>query len=122
VNVQCTPPHLAVNYGLKADANPTFKAALTSLIDVRLPALLEATSRAKLVAQAGDGLGVAASGAVNGAITTLKGKLKLKQLNGLDCAVQELPKAKALVSDAADNLTTKLNASKQVVAMLGFES
>ena len=121
VNVECTPPRLAVNYAFKASADLKFKAALTTLIDVRLPALLQAVGKAKLVANAGEGLGIAATGAVKGALDANK-ELKIKVLVGVECALHELPKAKTVVETAADNLTMKLSTCKKVTDMLGFDA
>lgn len=121
VNVQCTPPRLAVSYGFKANADVKFKAALKTLVDVRLPKLLEAVGKAKLVAKAGEGLGVAATGAVKGALDA-NAKLNVKAIVGVECALHELPKAKTAVSDAADNLSDKLMTSKNITDMLGIDA
>jgi len=123
VNVECTPPRLAVNYGFKADASAKFKAALTTLIDVRLPALLKAAGKAKLVANAGEGLSVAASGAVQGAVDTLKGEFDLKVAYNLTtCVPPQLGSAKSIITSSTGTLTDKLNATKKVTAMLGFDA
>jgi hypothetical protein len=121
VNVECTPPRLVVNYAFKASADVKFKAGLRALVDVRLPALLQAVGKAKLVAKAGEGLGVAATGAVKGALEA-NAKLNIKAIVGVECAIKELPKAKTTVQTAADNLTMKLSTSKKVTDMLGFDA
>jgi hypothetical protein len=120
VNVECTPPRLDVRYAFKASADAKFKAALTALLDVRLPALLQASGKAKVVARAGEGLGVAATGAVKGAADTLRAEAKLKVYYSLKCALDELPKAKTLIQTSSDKLTNKLNDSKKVTDMLGL--
>jgi hypothetical protein len=123
VNVECTPPHLAVNYKLKAAANADFQAALKSLVSVRLPALLQATSKGNLVAQAGEGLGVAANGAVKAAVNASKNdKLTFKLANGLRCAGNELPKALTIVDNAADGLTAKLGDAHDLAKAVGLET
>jgi len=124
VNVQCTPPRLVAHYAIKAGADVKFRPALDALIDVRLPKLLEAVGKAKLVGTAGEGLAVAATGAVKGLADELKanGKLQLKVVVGAQCALEELPKAKDLVEDANDKLITKLNDTKSLTAMLGFDA
>jgi hypothetical protein len=123
VNVECSPPHLAVNYKLKANVDAQFDAALKSLVSVRLPALLQAARKGNLVAQAGDDLGVAATGAVKSAVdVALKGKATYKILNGLRCAGIELPKAKTIVTNAADDLTDKLTACQAVSDAIGIKS
>jgi hypothetical protein len=120
VNVQCTPPQLAVHYGLKADADVKFQAALKSLIDVRLPALYQAVGKANVVAKAGDSLGVAASGAVMSAANTLKTTDNVKIAYGVGCAIDQLPKAKRIVSDAASKLNTQLMAAGDVSKVIGI--
>jgi hypothetical protein len=120
VNIECTPPRLGMTYAFKANASGEFKAALTSLIDVRLPALLKARSKAKLVARAGEDLGVAAQGAIKGAVDELRADFKLKLANDLQCAIEQLPAARDIISDARDELTNRLNDSKKVTEMLGL--
>lgn len=120
VNIECTPPRLGMTYAFKANASGEFKAALTSLIDVRLPALLKARSKAKLVAKAGEDLGVAAQGAIKGAVDELRADFKLKLANDLQCAIEQLPAARDIISDARDELTNRLNDSKKVTEMLGL--
>ena len=120
VNVECTPPRLGMTYAFKAGASPEFKAALTSLIDVRLPALLKARSKAKVVASAGEGLGVAAQGAVKGAVDKLRADVKLKLLYSLQCGINELPAARKIIDESTDELTDRLNDSKTVTEMLGL--
>jgi hypothetical protein len=122
VNVECTPPRLQVNYAFKASADAKFKAALTSLLDVRLPALLQASGKAKVVARAGEGLGMAASGAVKGAADEIRADAKLRVLYGLKCALDQLPKAKTVIQASTDELTNKLNDTKKLTAMLGLEA
>jgi hypothetical protein len=120
VNVECTPPRLKVNYAFKASAKPEFKAALTALLDVRLPALLQATGKAKVVARAGEGLGTAATGAVKGAVDKLRADTHLKVYYSLKCALDQLPKANTVIQASSDDLTNKLNDSKKVTEMLGL--
>jgi len=120
VNIDCTPPRLGMTYAFNVDADLKFKAALTSLIDVRLPALLKARSKAKLVANAGEGLGQAAEGAIKGAVEELRGDVKLKLYYGLGCAIDELPAARKIIADSTDELTNRLNDSKTVTEMLGL--
>ena len=127
VNVQCTPPSVAVNYRLKAVAaadvmaQARFEAALKTFAKVRLPALLAATARAKVIAEAGEDLGVAAEGAVKGSFKAIEasGKLKLKFM--LACALNELPKAADAVSESADRLTDSLNDSIAVTSAIGMK-
>jgi hypothetical protein len=122
VNVECTPPRLGMTYAFSGEADAEFKAALKGLLDVRLPALLKATSKAKVVSQAGEGLGVAAQGAVDGAIDAIEAeaKLNLSLINNLKCAAGQLPAAKKIITDSADNLTAKLMDADDVTKMLGL--
>lgn len=120
VNIECTPPRLGMTYEFKLDADPKFKAALTSLIDVRLPALLKARSKAKLVANAGEGLRVAADGAVKSAVNKLKADFSLKLAFSLQCALEQLPAASKMIEDATDSLTDRLNDTESVTDMLGL--
>jgi hypothetical protein len=120
VNIECTPPRLAMTYAFSANATPQFKAALTSLIDVRLPSLLKARSKAKVVANAGEGLGVAARGAIEAAVKELRADVKLKLLYSLQCATEQLPAARKIIEDSTDELTVQLNDSKKVTEMLGL--
>ena len=120
VNIDCTPPRLGMTYAFKADAKAGFKAALTSLIDVRLPALLKARGKAELVARAGEDLGVAAQGAINTAVNELKGDFKLKTAYDLGCAGKELPAARKIIDESTDKLTDRLNDTESVTEMLGL--
>ncbi|MET0389608.1 MAG: hypothetical protein ABW321_26785 [Polyangiales bacterium] len=118
VNVQCTPPRFSVDYELKASATPAFKGALTAFVDVRLPALLQAVGRGNLVADAGEGLEGAASGAFKGAVDSLRSRVRLKKLNGLKCASEQLPKAVTIVQRAAGTLSGKLQEARAISAAL----
>jgi hypothetical protein len=120
VNIQCTPPRLGITYAFNADADPKFKAALTTLLDVRLPALLQARSKANLVAKAGEGLGIAAQGAIKGAADELRADTKLKVYFGLQCAIDELPAARKVIEDARNDLSGTITESGMVTQMLGL--
>lgn len=122
VHVECTPPRLAIHASIKASADAQFKAAMAVLIDTRLPALLQAVGKGTVIAKAGDDLGVAAKGAVDGAVKSLKAGAKLKTAYGLGCAVGQLDDAKSIVTDAADGLSEQLMASKSLTTMLGLDS
>ncbi len=126
VNVQCTPPRIAVNYRLKAGAGvdvaaqAKFVAGLKNL-QVRLPALLASIEQAKTVANAGDGLGAAATGAVK---TGIKGALtadaSLKVQIGVACAVTELGNVGTALSSSTDELTAQLAAAGSVTKGFGL--
>jgi len=125
VNVQCTPPKLALNYKLKAGvdlmAQAKFEGALKSLVNVRLPALLQASARADSIATAGDDLVSAAGVAVTGSVDTLaKGDISLKASFGLTCALGELPKVDDAISTSSERLTMNLMDVKDVKSACGL--
>jgi hypothetical protein len=109
VNVQCTPPTLALNYRLKAGvdamAQAKFEGALKTLVHVRLPALLQASGRADSIATAGDNLGAAAGAAVKASFDTLaSANASLKAKFGVTCAVNELPNVDKAIQSANERL------------------
>lgn len=127
VNVQCTPPKLDVSYKLKAGvdamAQAKFEGALKTLISVRLPALLQASARAKFVAQAGEGLGASATAAVKDSVdAAAKGDLSLRAVFGLGCASDELPKVKDALSASTERLSASLMAAGDVSGAVGLGS
>jgi hypothetical protein len=130
INVQCTPPRLAVTYKLKAGvdamAQARFSAALKTLINVRLPALNAEIKRGQTVRDAGAGLVASASGAVSGAFTATvndaNSKLSLKTKFGLGCALKELPKVEAVVSKATTDLSAQLKAAGDLTQALNVSS
>jgi cytoskeletal protein CcmA (bactofilin family) len=119
LNVQCTPPRLAASYQLKASANAMAKAkfegALKTLVQVRLPALLQATARANSIASAGEDLVGAAEGAVRASVrAATDDNLSVRALFGLRCAVNELPKVGDALEVASDRLRENLMVSGDV--------
>jgi len=114
--VQCTPPHVAFNYrlkaGLKLEDQLRFQAALKALIDVHLPALKVALKKSDSVTSAGKNLSDAAGGAVMNAVNETKDKAGAdpKVVFGLGCAVKELPKVADIVQGASDNLSKSVAA------------
>jgi hypothetical protein len=116
MNVQCTPPHVAFNYrvkaGLKLEDQLRFEAALKALVDVHLPALKVALKRGDSVTSAGKDLSAAASGALMNAVNETKAKagVDVKVLFGLGCAVKELPKVGDIIEGASDNLSKSVSA------------
>jgi hypothetical protein len=125
VNVQCTPPKLALSYKLKAGvdamAQARFEGALKTLVSVRLPALLQASARAKFVAQAGEGLAASATAAVKDSVNgALGGNLSIKATFGLGCALKELPKVKTSLSASSERLTKDLMAAGDVNGAVGI--
>jgi hypothetical protein len=122
LNVQCTPPSMQVKYAFKATADAKFKAALTSLLNVRLPALGQAVGRANIVAKAGDDLGVAAGAGFKSALESLRADFNLKLLWGIDCAGRELDDSKKVVTDARMDLSNKIMAATSIQSMLKIGS
>jgi hypothetical protein len=115
LNVECTPPRLAVDYKLKANADAAASAKFSAGVRnlrARLPALLAAVDRAKLVAQAGEGLAADATGAVKGGVETaseaaVKGNLRV--IFGLQCATDQLDDVDSAISDSNARLSAALN-------------
>ena len=118
LNVQCTPPHVAFNYKIKAsvtgEARLRFEAALKALIDVRLPALKAALRRGDLVTSAGADLSVAASGAFKAAVDTAAGKASLRAKFGLGCAALQLPDVSKIVDGSTANLKRSADAAAKI--------
>lgn len=121
LHVECSPPRLAIQSSIKASADAQFKAAMRVLVDVRLPALLQAVGKGKVVAQAGEDLGLAAKGAVDGAVKALEAKAKLRAAFGLGCAIKQLDSAKDIVEGSFDELNGRLMAARDLTVMLGLE-
>jgi hypothetical protein len=126
LNVQCTPPHVAFNYKLKASiagdikARVKFEAALKALIDVRLPALKAALKRSDLVVSAGADLSAAAGGALKGAVTTAQANAGVRVKVGLGCALIALPDVSKIVDGSTANLKRSVDAAGQINAALSI--
>lgn len=126
LNVECTPPRLVVDYKLKASATATAKAEFEAGIrnlKVRLPALLAAVERAKLVASAGADLADDAGNAVRGAVDTAvqgEGKTNLRAYFGLRCALGQLGAVDDAISDSSNRLNDALKAAGGVNVALGM--
>jgi hypothetical protein len=113
INVECTPPRVAINYTLRVggnvdvEAQARFVAALKNL-EVRLPKLKAALAKADLVLDAGEGLLADAGGAVSAGVdAAIEGDASIKAQIGLGCALLELE----AVGDALGGASTKLQAS-----------
>jgi hypothetical protein len=127
LNVQCTPPTLALSYKLKAKAGAElmaqakFEGALRSLVSVRLPALLQASARATSIATAGEGLRVSAGDAVKASFTTLaKADASLKATFGVKCAFDELPRVDTAIKTSTERLSMDLMDVKDVKSACGL--
>jgi hypothetical protein len=124
MNVQCTPPRLAINYELRAggnvdvDAQARFVAAVESL-RVRLPALLVSLKRANLALEAGADLGASAQAAIEGAADA-NAMANARFFVGMKCAVAEIPNIAPVISDATSKLQGSLTASAELTGALGL--
>jgi hypothetical protein len=123
LNVQCTPPRLAVKYrvksGLDAMASAQFIAA-TNNLEVRLPALFAAIAQANSVTEAqveliGDGR-AAVKNAINETLSA-KGMLQVK-LVGLACAIDQLDEVDTAIDVSSKRLSASLDASVKLQAAL----
>lgn len=126
LNVECTPPEIAINYKLKANldamAKAKFELALKTFVKVRMPALMAAIGRANSIASAGEDLALAADGAVKAAVNTaIKGDVSFRAKFGLTCALGELPRVEMAMANASDRLTDNINAGLAVAGMIGVK-
>jgi hypothetical protein len=124
VNVECTPPRVAINYKLKAGvdamAQAKFVAGVKNL-EVRLPALLASIKKAGIVAEAGAGLAGDGKAAVSGAVdAALKGDVSLRAKIGLGCALTQLDDVGDAVKGSSDKLAGSISASGKLTAALGM--
>jgi hypothetical protein len=123
INVQCTPPRLAVKYKLRADLDATASAQFASAasnLEVRLPALFAATEQASSVAQAqadlvGDG-NAAVKGAVQAALSD-SSMLQVKVV-GLGCAIGQLDEVGHAIDQSSARLSANLDVSTKLRAAL----
>jgi hypothetical protein len=124
MNVECTPPRLAINYRLQAaagaelDAQLKFVAAVENL-KVRLPALLVAIKRANLALEAGADLGASAQSAIDGAVTAA-GMGNARIFFGLKCALGQIDAVGTVVSESSTKLQSSLTASAELTSALGL--
>jgi hypothetical protein len=127
VHVECTPPHLALHYKLRAvasadvEAQARFVASLTRL-EKRMPVLLAAHARATHVLGGGDTLVSAAKTAVKTSFSDAKsGKISVKEAIGLGCALTELDDVGSVVSESSDRLHADLDACTSLETSLGMQ-
>jgi len=126
LNVQCTPPRVALNYRLKAsvtgDARFRFENALQSLVTVRLPGLKAALARSAIVGEAGkDILDAAADGgSFKKAVAEAKAKggIDVKFLFGLGCAVEQVDDVRNILKSSTDLLSNSLSSAAKIEATL----
>lgn len=128
LNVQCTPPRLAVKFKVKstldAMASVQFVAAANNL-EVRLPALFAAIEQANSITAAqvtliGDGR-AAVKNAINETLSA-KGMVQVK-IVGLTCAIDQLDAVDMAIDVSSKRLSASLDASAKLqVALMGNNS
>ena len=124
MNVQCTPPRLAIDYELKAAAGAELEAqakvvAAVENLKVRLPSLLAKIKRASLVVDAGAELSGSAEAAINSAVM-VAGDGDVRVFFGLKCAVGQIGAVGTAVADASTTLQGSLTAAGKLTAGLGL--
>ena len=124
MNVQCTPPRVAIDYELAVggsvdvQAQARFEAALENL-KVRLPALLASIKRAELAVDAGADLSGSAQTAIMGAADAA-GEGNARIAIGLACAVKQIGAVGTVVADSSAALEGSISASAELTAALGL--
>jgi hypothetical protein len=123
LNVECTPPRIAISYKLKAGvdaaAQAQFVAGIKNL-QVRLPALLAAIAKADSVVKAGTGLAADATGAVMTAASgAIKGNASFSAAFGLGCAVTELGAVGDALKISSDKISGSFTAAGKLKTALG---
>jgi hypothetical protein len=125
LNVECTPPRVAITYALKLNvsnqvttARPSFIVAVEKL-KVRLPALFAAIKRAESVHAAGKELSVEGSAAVRAAVmTALSGDVSVQAKFGLTCAVGQLDTVGDVLESSIGKIKGSIEASAKLTAAL----
>jgi hypothetical protein len=123
MNVQCTPPRLAIKYQLKAvaaadvKAQARFTAALDNL-KLRLPSLMAKLKRANLVVEAGAGLSGSAKTAIDAAVKA-GGSGNARVFFGLACAVKQVGAVGDAITDGTTQLQGSLSAAAKLTGALG---
>jgi hypothetical protein len=126
VNVQCTPPRLAMHYKLAAVASADLGAqarfvAGLELLRIKLPVLLASLKRASSVASAGELLSSSATGAVKSSFAAAaRGKVSVKETVGLGCALDQLPDVNKTISASSERLTADLMSGADLKVTIGL--
>jgi hypothetical protein len=125
LNVECTPPRVAVTYALKLTANTTVLAARPKFIvaveklKVRLPALFAAIKRAESIHAAGTELSTEGRVAVRAAVmAALSGDVSVKAKFGLTCAAAQLDTVGDVLESSVGKIKGSINASAKLIAAL----
>ena len=121
MQVECSPPRIALHYelkaGLSATAQAEFEAGLRSL-EARLPALLASMRKAEFVVNAGADLGASATTAIKGATDAFKGDANFRLQFGALCALKEAGTVTKVITDSGAQLTASAKAATAVTALL----
>jgi hypothetical protein len=125
LNVECTPPRVAIRYALKVNAvrnalgaRPSFIVAVEKL-KVRLPALLAAIKRAESVHAAGTELSVDGRAAMRAAVmTALSGDASIQVKVGLTCAATQLDTVGDVLESSVGKIKDSIDASVKLTAAL----
>jgi hypothetical protein len=125
LNVECTPPRVAISYALKLTpgakallARPSFIVAVEKL-KVRLPALFAAIKRAESVHAAGTELSADGRAAVRAAVmTALSGDVSIQAKFGLKCAAVQLDTVGDVLESSVKKIKGSIDASAKLTAAL----
>lgn len=120
-SAECTPPSLDVAFKLKgsldANAQAEFKAWLVGFKG-HFAALLAASAKADILAEAGANLAGAGSAAVEGFVGSLKGSADLKASVGAACALAQLPKAGEALQASGAKITASVSAVADITSVV----
>jgi len=119
LNVECSPPRVAITYqfkaGVDASAQAKFEAGIRSL-EAHLPALLASLQQGEFVIDAGAELGEAGVKAATDAVGKIKVDTDFRVLFGLKCALGELGTVKSTLAAAGGRLSASADAASGVVS------
>jgi hypothetical protein len=124
MNVECTPPRIALSYQFRAnvdaEARAEFEAGLRSL-EARLPALLVSVRKAEFVINAGADLTASAQGAVRGAVMALDTtNPNLRAFFGVKCALGQLNAVGTALSSSTGRLQDSLDDAADLTGAVGM--
>lgn len=122
LRAECTPPTVEIRWQWHASfSEPQAQAEFKAWVEGfrgRYAALLAQTARAKLVLEAGAGLGAAAVGLVTSVPEDFAADPSIRASVGVGCAVDELKTVGALIEGAAQAVSGSVTAAGEVSAAL----
>jgi hypothetical protein len=122
LEVECTPPTLQIDLAYAVDASVQARAELdftVQTLKVRLPRLLAALARARLVLDGGEALATAAGGAVEGALDAFLGEVDaVTGYKLVTCAVPAFGDSARILDTATTELSTRVEAAGQLTVSL----